>query len=145
MKVRFALAAALLLVAWGSLGAVATASSKPYVGLWTARMSTAQMINEGFDERLAGRFRLILSTDGTYRTYNALDRWSKGTFTVSGRRIVFANDVLCKQGGFDFKGVYTWAITNRTLRLTPVSRPGTSGDPCGGRWQTLTYPLWTRK
>lgn len=145
MKYRFAVAVALLLVAWGSMGALATASSTPYLGWWTARMSTAQMINGGFDARLAGRFRLVLRGDGTYRTFNALDRWSKGTFTVSGRRIVFANDVLCKQGGFDFKGVYTWAITKRTLTLTPVSRPGVSGDPCGGRWQTLTYPLWTRK
>ena len=35
----------------------------------------------GNDLRLAGRFRLVLRGDGTYRTYNALDRWSKGSFT----------------------------------------------------------------
>jgi len=144
MRNRFAVPAALL-VAWASLGALANAASTPYLGLWTARMSTAQMVNGGYDARLAGRFRLILRADGTYTTDTAPDRWSKGTYTVSGRRIVFANDVLCKGGGFDFKGVYTWVIANRTLRLTPMSRPGVSGDPCGGRWQTLTYPLWTRK
>ena len=135
-----------LLAAWGSAAALAADAGRPYLGTWGARMSKAQMINAGLDPRMAGTFRIVLRKDGTYKSYNSLDRWSSGTFTASGNRIVFANDVLCKAGGFDFKGVYTWAIAKRTLRLTPLDRPGISGDPCGGRWQTLTYPVtWNRR
>jgi hypothetical protein len=121
-------------------GSGATASSTPYLGWWTARLSQTQLLDAGNDPSYAGRFRLILRGDGTYRTYNAF--WSKGTFTVSGDRIVFADDTACKVGGFLGKGVYKWVITNRKLRLT---QPRFGSDPCGGRVQTLTYPLWTRR
>ena len=123
-------------------GSGATASSTPYLGWWTARLSQTQLLDQGNDLRLAGRFRLVLRGDGTYRTYNALDRWSKGSYTISGSRIVFADDTACRVGGFVGKGIYKWAITDRKLQIRQV-RFGS--DPCGGRTQTLTYPLWTRR
>jgi hypothetical protein len=117
------------------------AASGPYLGTWTARLSKAQMINQGFDPRLAGRFRLVLRRNGTYTTFNAFDGSSRGRFRVTGTRIVFSADVGCLAGGIDGKGVYVWAIAHGALRLN-LARIG--GDPCGGRWQTLTYPVWRR-
>lgn len=141
MKRRLGFALALL-VACVSAQALASEGTASYLGTWTARLSYAQMINEGFDPRLAGSFRLVLRKNGTYTTFNSFDGPSHGRYRVSGRRIVFSNDVGCRAGGFLGEGVYTWAIARGRLRLVTV-RLG--GDPCGGRWQTLTYPLWKRK
>jgi hypothetical protein len=140
MKHRLALGLALL-VASGSLVAFAAPAKAPYLGTWTAHLSRAQMINEGFDVRLAGTFRLVLRPNGTYTTFNAFDGASRGTFKVSGRKILFAKDVLCIEGGFEGEGAYTWALSNGRLRLAQV-RVGS--DPCGARWQTLTYPVWKK-
>ena len=82
---RLLLLAALLLSAYGSAGAPASASASPYVGTWSARLSSAQMINQGLDPRLAGRFRLVLRRNDTYTSFNSLDGASQGRFTVSGR------------------------------------------------------------
>ena len=138
---RLLLLAALLLGAYGSAGAPASASASPYVGTWRARLSSAQMINQGLDPRLAGPFRLVLRRNDTYTSFNSLDGASHGRFTVSGRRIVFFDDAACKAGGLDKKAAYTWSIARGRLRLTTVT---VGGDACGGRWQTLTYPLWKR-
>ena len=138
---RLLLLAALLLSAYGSAGAPASASAAPYVGTWSARLSSAQMINQGLDPRLAGWFRLVLRRNDTYTSFNSLDGASQGRFTVSGRRIVFFDDAACKAGGLDKKAAYTWSIARGRLRLTTVT---VGGDACGGRWQTLTYPLWKR-
>ena len=137
---RLLVLAALLIGAHGSAGAFASAYA-PYVGTWTARLSSAQMINQGLDPRLAGTFRLVLRHNDTYSTFNSLDGASQGRFTVSGRRIVFFNDAGCKAVGLDKKAAYTWSIARGRLRLTTVT---VGGDACGGRWQTLTYPLWKR-
>ena len=51
MKHRLALGLALL-VASGSLVALAAPPKSPYLGTWTARLSRAQMINDGLDVRL---------------------------------------------------------------------------------------------
>jgi hypothetical protein len=144
VKKRLAFALALTLVAaWASLEAFAAVPKGPYLGTWTARLSTAQMINEGYDVRLAGSFKLVLRPNGTYTTYNAWDGASRGTFTVSGRRLVFANDRGCIEGGFGgARGAYTWVVGRGTLRLTAA---GNALDPCGGRWQTLTYPVWKKR
>ena len=138
---RLLLLAALLLSAYGSASASASASASPYVGTWSARLSSAQMINQGLDPRLAGRFRLVLRRNDTYTSFNSLDGASQGRFTVSGRRIVVFDDTACKAGGLDKKAAYTWSIARGRLRLTTVT---VGGDACGGRWQTLTYPLWKR-
>jgi hypothetical protein len=147
VKRRLASALALaLLVAWGSLEALAAPAKAPYLGTWTDHLSRAEMYDRGFDAQLAGPFRLVLRPNGTYTTFN----WyasrpsppSRGTYTVSGRRIVFANDVECSKGGFEGKGVYTWALSKGRLRLV---QPYFGSDPCGGRWQALTYPIWKKK
>ena len=138
---RLLLLAALLLSAYGSASAPASASASPYVGTWSARLSSAQMINQGLDPRLAGRFRLVLRRNDTYTSFNSLDGASQGRFTVSGRRVVFFDDAACKAGGLDKKAAYTWSIARGRLRLTTVT---VGGDACGGRWLTLTFPLWKR-
>ena len=130
----------------GASGAVAAMAAPravpagPYLGAWTARLTEAQLSQKGFDYRLAGAFQLVLNRNGTYSTFNALDGKSSGTFTVSGLRIVFRNDVLCKQGGFKQNGTYTWSVKAGKLKLVVFN----FSDPCGGRWQTLTYPVWAR-
>jgi hypothetical protein len=118
------------------------AASGPYLGTWSARLSKAQMINQGFDPRLAGTFRLVLRRNGTYTTFNSFDGSSRGRFSVAGRRIAFFDDSGCAVARLYGKGVYIWAIAHGELRLNPA-RIGS--DPCGGRWQTLTYPVWQRK
>jgi hypothetical protein len=125
----------------GSLQASAAAAESPYIGSWTAHLSRVQMIDKGFDVRLAGTFRLVLRPGGTYRTFNSFDKASHGRFTVSGRTIAFRNDVRCNLGGFRGSGLYTWMLEDGQLRLT---QPRVGSDPCGGRWQTLTYPIWTK-
>jgi hypothetical protein len=134
------LAVAALLGAVTCAGAQGAASG-PYLGTWTARLSKAQMINQGFDPRLAGTFRLVLRRNGTYTTFNSFDGTSRGRFSVAGTRIAFSHDVGCAAGGSEGKGVYVWAIAHGALRLN-AARIGS--DPCGGRWQTLTYPVWRR-
>ncbi len=122
----------------GVTGGVA-ATPTPY-GTWKDHLSLDEMYDGGFDPRLAGTYRLVLKKDGTYRTYNAFDKWDSGTFTVSENRIVFAEDRLCIEGGQTTKkGFYRFAIKDGKLKLT-----ARRGDPCGGRWQTLTYPTWKR-
>jgi hypothetical protein len=146
VKSRLALASALaLVVAWGSLDALAGPASAPYLGTWTDRLSKAEMYDKGFDAQMAGPFRLVLRSNGTYTTlspYASRLFVSRGTYTVSGRRIVFANDTECSKGGFEGKGVYAWALSKGRLRLV---QPYFGSDPCGGRWQTLTYPVWRKK
>lgn len=122
----------------GVAGGVA-ATPTPY-GTWTDHLSLNEIYDKGFDPRLAGTFKLVLAKNGIYRTYNDFDKWSDGTFTVSGRRIVFADDRGCRVGGHTTKkGFYYWRITDGKLKI--INR---RGDPCGGRWQVLTYPLWKR-
>ncbi len=139
MKRRLAVAMALL-AACSSAGALASGSGEAYLGTWTARLSLEQMYDGGFDPRLAGSFRLVLRKDGTYTSFNSFDKASRGRFVVSGRRIMLSDDVLCEAGGLRGKGVYTWALARGKLRLSAVR-----SDPCGGRWQTLTYPVWTKR
>ena len=122
----------------GVTGSVA-GTPTPY-GTWKDHLSLNEMYDGGFDPRLAGTYKLVLAKNGTYRTFNSLDKWSSGTFTVSGPRIVFAQDKGCLEGGITTKkGFYRFAIKDGKLKLKT-----TAGDPCGGRWQTLTYPTWKR-
>jgi len=106
-------------------------------------MTKSQLINQGFvDPRAVGVWKLVLNADGTYKTFNPLDKESSGTFTVAGSRIVFGrDDVACAQAGFNKKGFYRWSVKDRKLKLVAIT---VGSDPCGGRWQTLTYPTWKR-
>lgn len=141
MKLYAALAALVVALA-SAAGALATSSGSPYLGVWTARLSRAQMINDGQDTRLAGKLRLVLRANGSYTTFNSFDGSSRGRFVVSRRRIVFTNDLGCKQAGLDGRGAYTWSIARGRLRLSALF---VGSDSCGSRWQTLTYPVWTKK
>lgn len=125
-----------------SAGAEGATSGSPYIGTWTGHLTTAQMINRGLDARLAGSFRLVLRPNRTYTTFNSFDGASRGRYRVAGRKIVFSRDVGCTAGGFEGDGSYRWSVTRGVLRLTQVVL---GSDPCGGRWQTLTYPTWRRK
>jgi hypothetical protein len=138
---RLTLAVALL-VALGSLEAFAAPAKAPYLGTWTDHLSRAEMYDQGFDPFLAGTFRLVLRPNGTYTTFNSWDKASRGTYTVSGRRIVFANDVGCDRGGFTGNGVYIWSLSKERLLLKQAHF---GSDPCGGRTQMLTYPVWKKK
>ncbi len=139
MKRRLAVAGALL-ATYSSAAALASGSEEAYLGTWADRVSLEQMYDRGLDPRLAGSFRLVLRRDGTYTSFNSFDKASRGRFVVSGRRIVFSGDVGCAMAGLQGKGAYTWALARGKLRLSVVG-----SDPCGGRWQTLTYPIWTKR
>ena len=140
MTKRWLITAAAVAATSTILGGWASASSSPYVGTWKTRLTMEQMLDKGYDVRLAGTYKLVLAKDGTYRTFNSFDGWDHGAFTVSQHRIVFADDAGCEEGNITTKkGFYRWSVTAGKLTLT-ARRP----DPCGGRWQTLTYPTWRR-
>jgi hypothetical protein len=133
------LLAGLTVIALISVSGGVAASPTPY-GTWKDRLSLDEMYDGGFDPRLAGTYKLVLAKNGVARYYNSFDGWSDGTFTVSENRIVFADDRGCREGGHTTKkGFYRFLVKNGKLKLT-----ARRGDPCGGRWQTLTYPTWTR-
>lgn len=143
---RYVVIAMLILVA--ALATVANAAgdgaqaASPY-GEWKAKMTKNQLIDYGMvDPRFVGTWKLVLSRNGTYRLFNPLDRWGNATFKVSGQRLIFQNDKwYCSHAppsGQTF-GVYRWSIKQGKLKLTVVG-----ADVCGGRWQTLATPLWTR-
>jgi hypothetical protein len=137
---RWLVVATVLAACTSLVGGWASASSTSVLGTWKDHLSLNEMYDGGYDPRLAGTFKLVLAKDGTYRTYNSFDGWDRGTFTVSENRIVFAEDKGCIEGGITTKkGFYRWSITAGKLKLT-----ARRGDPCGGRWQTLTYPTWKR-
>lgn len=137
------IAAVAVMVAVSSVaGALAAGSATPYVGSWKARMTKAQLIDQGLvDPRAVGVWRLVLKRDGTYRAFNPLDGWTNGQFSATDRRMTFKKDPACLDAGFIGVGKYRWSVKDRKLKLTAVF-PGS--DPCGGRWHTLSFPLWTR-
>jgi hypothetical protein len=142
MMRRVAIAGAVLFAALSVAASLGATTTKPYAGEWKARMTKAQLIDQGFvDPRAVGVWRLVLQRDGTYRAFNPLDKWTNGDYTATGRRMTFRHDPFCLEAGFKGGGRYSWSIKNGTLKLTTVS---IGSDPCGGRFQTLTYPLWQR-
>lgn len=120
------------------------ATSKPYIGKWKAQVTADQLLDYGVvDPRAAGRYVLILNKTGKYQLYNPLDRWSHGDYTATPRRMVFV-EVSGWMGGCkakNKKGVYRWSIKEGKLKLQTVVL---GGDPCGGRWGTLTMPIWKK-
>jgi hypothetical protein len=139
---RMFTAGAALLAAVSMAASLGAATSKPYIGTWKARMTKAQLIDQGFvDPRAVGVWKLVLKRDGTYRAFNPLDRWTSGAYSAGATRLVVSKDAACLAAGFKGPGIYRWSVKAGRLKLTTVS---TGSDPCGGRWQTLSYPLWTR-
>jgi hypothetical protein len=139
---RLVITGAALFAAVSVAASLGAATTKPYVGEWKARMTKAQLIDQGFvDPRAVGVWRLVLERDGTYRAFNPLDKWTNGDYTATDRRVTFRHDPFCLGAGFKGGGRYRWSIKNGNLKLTTVS---VGSDPCGGRFQTLSYPLWQR-
>jgi hypothetical protein len=113
----------------------------PFIGAWHAKLSSHQALEAG-DVRLAGAFRLVLRTDGTYATFNDFDGPSKGHYAMgSDRRLVSRQDKGCDvfTGGSGSVGVYRWTVGEAGLKLTNLV-PETGG--CTGRTQQLVFPLW---
>ncbi|HEV8250427.1 MAG TPA: hypothetical protein VGQ15_10680 [Gaiellaceae bacterium] len=118
------------------------ALSGPYLGSYAATLTRAQAAARG-DSRLAGRFTLVLRSNGTYTASNALDGRTNGRLAaLANHRLRFYDDSGCKSGGFERPqgGVYRWSLNGARLTLRLVSE-----GPCTGRTATLTYPVWTRK
>ena len=135
-----------LVVTGAVVVAVATAgaaTSGPYIGTWKAKMTADQLLDNGIAQpQFRGTWRLELKRDGTYRTYNPWDKWSSGVYKAKGTRLVFGEDRGCTQGGFaPTPAPYKWTVKAGALKLKTVSA---GGDVCGGRWQTLSIPDWTR-
>jgi hypothetical protein len=135
---RLLLAGLAIAAVVGATGGTA-ATPTPY-GTWKYHLSLNEAYDKGYDPRMRGDYKLVLAKNGTYRWFHALSGgWASGTFTVSGRRIVFAGDTGCAQPGFTKKGFYRFVIKDGKLTFK-----ATRGDTCGGRWQFLTYPTWKR-
>jgi hypothetical protein len=141
MRRWFTTAAALAVVAAlaATLGAAAT---KPYIGSWKARMTADELLDAGIVQpQMKGVWKLTLGKDGKYRLYNPWDKWTSGEYSADATRLVVRKDTGCVAGGLKGPGLYRWSVKAGKLKLTSVY-PGS--DPCGGRWQTLAIPLWTR-
>jgi hypothetical protein len=134
------LAAAVALAATAGIAAtLGAAATKPYLGSWKAKLTADQLLDYGIAQpKMRGTWRLELKGDGTYRAYNPWDKWFDGSYRADATRMVLTKDVKC---GADFQGpgVYRWKAAGGKLKLTSVKV-----DPCGGRWQTVSIPLWTR-
>jgi hypothetical protein len=138
MKRLTAFIAAGLVAVSVSTGGAAT--SKPFVGSWKAKLTVEQLLDYGIVQpKLRGTWKLELKADGTYRMYNPWDRWTTGRYSADATRIVVSKDTGCLKGGLKGPGVYRWKLLTGKLKLASVKV-----DPCGGRWQILTIPLWQR-
>ena len=112
-----------------------------YLGSYTAFLSADQALDRG-DPRMAGKFTLVLRSNGTYSDSNPLDGASKGRLADIGHhRLRFYRDRGCLYGNFERPqgGVYQWSLNGRSLTLRLVNE-----GPCTGRTQTLAYPVWRR-
>jgi hypothetical protein len=137
---RLVTAGATLVAALSLVVSLGAATSKTYVGSWKARVTKAQLLDQGItDPRMPGQWKLIFDRDGTYRAYNPLDKWFAGKYSADATRLVVRKDGAC--GQFPGPGIYRWAVKSGRLKLT---QPSFGTDPCGGRVQMLTIPLWKR-
>ena len=113
----------------------------PYVGAWSANLTTEDLGAAAADTRYAGEFRLDLREDGTYTLFNDFNRETTGRYGAAPDDfLVFTEDTLCAEN-FAGSGVYQWAVDGDEMTLTLV-RPETGG--CTGRSDTLTIPRWQR-
>ena len=142
MLSRTILTALAIALAAPLVAAGAQSLSGPYVGRYTATLTRAQAAAKG-DSRLAGKFTLWLTRNGTYVSSNSFDRPSQGRLAaLSNHRLRFYDDVGCKDGGFERPGggIYRWSLNDGRLTLRLVSE-----GACTGRRDTLTFPVWKRK
>ena len=94
-----------------TLGAAVT---KPYVGVWKARVTADQLLDNGIAQpQFKGVWKLTLAKDGTYRTYNPWDKWSSGVYSANATRIVLSKDARLPQ---------SWAQGARHLPLVAHER-----------------------
>lgn len=126
-----------------AIGSAGAGSTTPYIGAWKAKVTADLLLENGIAQpQFRGTWRLELNRDGTYRTFNPWDKWSNGSYKAKGTRLVFGEDAGCTAGGFRSKpAAYKWTVKAGKLKLKTVIA---GGDICGGRWQTLSIPLWTR-
>jgi hypothetical protein len=133
--------AALGLTSFALAGSDGAKLSGPFVGFYEATLTPAQALTRG-DPRLAGKFQLVLGSNGLYVMANSFDGPSAGQLAVlPGHRLRFFNDIGCTAGRFERPGggIYSWSLNGNRLTLRLV-REG----PCSGRTDTLTFPTWTR-
>jgi hypothetical protein len=134
--------AALSLTSLALASSDSTRISGPFTGFYQATLSPAQAAARG-DSRLAGKFELVLGSNGLYATVNSFDGASAGQLAVlPGHRLRFFNDIGCVVGGFEQPsgGTYSWSLNGNRLILRLVKE-----GPCSGRTETLTYPVWKRQ
>ena len=91
------------------------------------------------DSRLAGTFKMELPSDGTFEMSNEFDGVSvPGRYTVEGDQLQILADKGCARGGFPERATYRFVAKGSKLRFTAID------EKCGGRRQTLTYPVWEK-
>ena len=113
----------------------------PYVGAWSANLTTEDLGAAAADTRYAGEFGLDLGEDGTYTLSNDFNGETTGSYGAApGDFLVFTDDTVCAEN-FAGSGVYQWAVDGDEMTLTLV-QPETGG--CTGRSDTLTIPRWQR-
>ena len=139
---RLAITGAALFAAMSVAASLGAATTKPYAGEWKARVTADQLLDNGIAQpQFKGVWKLTLTKDGAYRTYNPWDKWSSGVYSANATRILLSKDMGCLKAGLKGPGTYRWSLTKGKLKLTSVA---IGNDNCGGRWQTISIPLWTR-
>ena len=130
-----------VLAAGHGMGGGAEMLEGPYVGSYSATVTSAQAATRG-DPRLAGRFTLVLRPNGTYTDSNPLDGRDDGRLAAPTRgRLRFYDDRGCKLDGLERTrgGIYGWSLNGTRLTLRLVNE-----GACSGRTDTLTFPVWVR-
>ena len=81
---RWLTTAAALAVTASIAATLGAAATKPYVGVWKARVTADQLLDNGIAQpQFKGVWKLTLAKDGTYRTYNPWDKWSSGVYSAN--------------------------------------------------------------
>ena len=111
-------AAAALFAAASMAASLGAATSKPYIGTWKARMTKAQLIDEGFVDPRAWVYGGSSSKqDGTYRAFNPLDRWTSGEYSAGADQARRQQRPACLAAGFKGPGIYRWSVKAGRLKL----------------------------
>jgi hypothetical protein len=112
----------------------------PFVGTFADDVTAS----EAGDRERAGRYTLVLRSDGTYSMSNPVDGKATGSYKAGmGHDLTFGKDSGCTAGGFAGVGVYGWTTTADGQLKFKIARPESGG--CTGRTLTLTLPKWQRQ